>query len=139
MTDTPVTPLDATMQFVETVFKPFKFQWSLSDPIAKIPGVHARGIADGAVVDVVCRDGRCRLISMAMRLAPESTLLMVHVLSAIRKDAQYGHADAWLAATIKMLPQNKPGVKIRPWGDWQVEVTSTAIGLFTMIIKPRTV
>lgn len=139
MTEPVLTPVDQTMAFVQTVFKPFNLDWRLMDPLPKTPGVRVRGTSHGAAIDVVCKHGKVKLISMALRLAPESTILMVHTLACIRPDATREHADAWLARTLDMLPRNRPGVKIRPWGDWQVEITTSAIGLCTMIIKPRRV
>lgn len=138
-TEPVLTPVDQATQFVQTVFKPFNLAWVLSDPIPKTPGVHMRGKSEGCVIDVVCDRGKVKLISMVLRLAPESTILMVHTLAAIRLDATRQNADAWLARTLDMLPRNRPGVKVRPWGKWSVEITSSAIGLCTMIIKPRRV
>lgn len=139
MTETLVTPVDAAMTFARIVFNPFKLEWTLVDPMPKVAGVHLRGQSNGAVVDTVTHQGRVKLISMVLRLATESTILMVHTLAAIRKEATHRDADAWLARTLDMLPRDRPGVKVRPWGEWQVEITSSAVGLVTMIIKPRRV
>lgn len=93
MTET-VTPVDHAMGFVQTVFKPFKLDWRLMDPLTHVPGVRLKGTSQGAAVDVVCNRGKVKLISMALRLAPESTLLMVHILACIRADVAHTDADA---------------------------------------------
>jgi hypothetical protein len=139
MTETVTTPVDQAMAFVHTVFKPFKLEWRLMDPLPKTPGVRLKGTSQGAAIDVVCNRGKVKLISMALRMAPESTILMVHILACVRSDAAYKDADTWLARTLDMLPRGRPGVKVRPWGDWQVEITSSTVGLVTMIVKPRRV
>ena len=134
-----VTPVDHATAFVQTVFKPFKLDWQVADPLPRLPGIHLRGIASGTVIDLVCHRGKVKHISMALKQTSENTILMVHILSCLRPDVTHRDTDQWLARTLDSLPRDRLGSKRRQWSMWDVQIATQASGVCTMIVKPRVV
>lgn len=104
---------------------------------AKFPAVRILGTTadQAALMDVTIRRSKVVKASAVVPVKPEYTPLLVFLLAVLTERATQQQADVWLAQTLDRLRRGRPSETTRPWGNWRVTLTTTAIGLLTMQVR----
>ena len=75
-----------------------------------------------------------RSVSVVCPIQVEYTILLTLTLALLDPATTLPEADAWLKVSLDQLPRDKPGKVRRMWHGRLVTLTTTSVGLLTMVL-----
>lgn len=117
------------------VFAPFNLTWK--EAPAKRGTVRVLGASadEQALLDVTIRGSKLIAASAVVPIKPEYTPMLTFLLAVLVERATMQEADLWVARGLNALMRSRPSEVTRPWHQWHVTLTTTAIGLLTMQVR----
>ncbi len=117
------------------VFAPFNLAWKPAPVRSPAVRVLGSSVDQQALIDVTIRAGKVIAASAVTPIKPEYTPMLTYLLAALVERATREEADRWLARALGALRRDQPSEIVRPWHQWRVTLTTTAIGLLTVQVR----